>query len=227
MQPCWNAVASLCAFGVFGALGVASLPSPLLAQNAPQTRPIALVISGGAAVPLSGFRDYSDLGVHADVSLLVRVASFAARLRPEFTYSRFGLKPRPIVLLQTAPPASGLGTRMGSASMSSADVVEGYGQGTGSASTLLGLLGNVELPLASGFYLLAGVGATSVTTGATTASGDVSTTGLTYNGGAGLRFHLGAITGFIEGRMKGISLDKGRALFGDVRTVPVSFGLVF
>jgi len=38
---------------------------------------------------------------------------------------------------------------------------------------------------------------------------------------------LGAISSFIEGRVKGISVDKGRSLFSEVRTIPVSFGLVF
>ncbi len=106
-------------------------------------------------------------------------------------------------------------------------VLPGYPTTLDGASTLLGLLGNVEVPLAGGLYVIGGVGATNVKSGATTAAEDASQTALTYNGGAGLRFRLGSVSGFIEGRLKSLSLDKGKALFSDVTTIPVSFGLVF
>lgn len=210
-----------------GILGIALVGTSSAAQNASTSRPIAVVVSGGATVPMSGFKDYNDLGVHADVSLLVRLAGQSFRLRPEFTYGRFSLKDPSPSLSLTAHTASNAGGSGAVASMLASNVIPGYGAGTGDASTLLGLLGNVELPLSSGFYVIVGVGATNVRSGATTATDDVSLTGLTYNGGAGLRFHLGAISGFVEGRLKSISVEKGRALFSDVRTLPVTFGLVF
>lgn len=213
---------------LFVSLFVALPYSPLPAQDAPTTRPVAVVVSGGAAVPLSGFRDYNDLGVHADVSLLLRVSSYALRLRPEFSYGRFALKSNYSAVLLSAPAVSSAPhARSGHASLSSADVLPGYRDESSDASTLLGFLGNIELPVARGVYLLVGVGATSVTSGATAGTQDVSQTGLTYNGGAGVRFRMGAISGFLEGRVKNVSLDQGRALFSEVRTIPVSFGLVF
>ena len=94
-------------------------------------------------------------------------------------------------------------------------------------STLLGGFGNVEIPLAGGLYALAGIGAVGPSTDVTSGGRSLSTTNLSCNGGAGLRFNLGVIAGFIERRLAGISVDEGKALFRDVRTVPVTFGLVF
>ncbi len=201
------------------------------AQGNVSTRPIAVIVSGGASVPTGGFKDYNDLGVHADVSVLVRFAGQAIRLRPEFSYSRFSVKgDGPVYQLAYAPGAA-VSRAVSPSFMNGGGplmtVLPGYGAGTDGASTLLGLLGNVEVPLTAGLYVIAGVGATNVKSGATTAAEDVSQTAFTYNGGAGLRFRLGPISGFVEGRLKNIALEKGKALFSDVTTVPVSFGIVF
>ncbi|MEP7383568.1 MAG: hypothetical protein ABI910_17925 [Gemmatimonadota bacterium] len=216
---------------LFGAILVATPTMVASAQGNASTRPIAVIVSGGASVPTGGFKDYNDLGVHADVSVLVRFAGQAFRLRPEFSYSRFSLKGGgPVYQLASAPGAAV--SRAVSPSFTNGGgplmtVLSGYGAGTDGASTLLGLLGNVEVPLTAGLYVIAGVGATNVKSGATTAAEDVSQTALTYNGGAGLRFRIGRIAGFVEGRLKNIAVDKGKALFSDVTTIPVSFGIVF
>lgn len=214
-------------------LGAGSAPG--WAQGPASTRPVSVVVAGGASVPVGGFKDYNDLGVHADVSLLLRFAGQSIRLRPEFSYARFSLKDASRIYTSMLASRAGAanrsvsGTTVGGsmASGTAFDVATSAAYGNGDASTLLGLLGNVEIPLAGGLYVLAGVGATSVTSGATSNATDVSQTALTYNGGAGIRFRLGGISGFIEGRLKNIAVDKGKALFSDVQTIPVSFGLVF
>jgi len=209
-------------------LGAGSAPG--WAQGPASARPVSVVVAGGASVPVGGFKDYNDLGVHADVSLLLRIAGQSIRLRPEFSYARFSLKNASTIYTNVLASRSGEANRAVSGSLaagSSFDVATSAAYGSGDASTLLGLLGNVEIPLAGGLYILAGVGATSVKSGATNTATDLSQTALTYNGGAGIRFRLGGISGFVEGRLKDIAVDKGKGLFSDVKTVPVSFGLVF
>lgn len=202
------------------------------AQGPAPARPVSVVVAGGASVPVGGFKDYNDLGVHADVSLLLRIAGQSIRLRPEFSYARFSLKDASGIYTSVLASRVGAANRSMSGSMASTmgaarDVVGSSGYGSGDASTLLGLLGNVEIPITGGLYLLGGVGATNVKSIASTSLRDVSQTALTYNGGAGIRFRLGGISGFIEGRLKDIAVDKGKAVFSEVKTVPVSFGLVF
>ncbi len=74
--------------------------TPMLAHAQPggSTRPVTVIVSGGASVPTGGFKDYNDLGVHGDVSLLVRFAGQAIRLRPEFSYARFSVKQEAVTL---------------------------------------------------------------------------------------------------------------------------------
>jgi hypothetical protein len=203
-------------------IAAALLLAPLSvgAQFTGSTRPVSLVISGGATVPTGNFKDYHDLGMHADVSLLLNVFGQSLRLRPELTYGRFSIsdKLRSTLGLSTQARAAFLPNGRSAATVAySSDAV----------STLLGGFGNIEIPLASGLYVLAGVGAIDLKTDATTTGTSLSSTKLAYNGGAGLRFKIGGIAGFIEGRLTDIAVEKGKALFKDVRTVPVSFGLVF
>lgn len=197
---------------------VSSLPAR--AQLPGSTRPISVVVSGGATVPTGSFKDYHDLGMHADVSLLLNLFGQSLRLRPELTYGRFAIS-------DEIRASLGLSRQGALASMLAGGTAKSAALDGDAVSTLLGGFGNVEIPLAGGLYALAGIGAVGLSTDVTSGGQSLSTTNLSYNGGAGLRFKLGAIAGFIEGRLTGISVDKGRALFRDVRTVPVTFGLVF
>lgn len=195
-------------------------PVALHAQFSGTKRPVSLIVSGGATVPTGSFKDYHDLGVHADVSVLLNILGQGLRLRPELTYGRFSISDKLKSSLGLSRATRGALLPNGRASTSAAYSTE-------SVSTLLGGFGNIELPLAGGLYVLAGIGAIDLTTDATTTGSSLSTTQISYNGGAGLRFKLGGIAGFVEGRLTDIAVDKGKALFKDVRTVPVTFGLVF
>lgn len=173
-------------------------------QNA---RPIKLVVAGGATMPTGGFKDFHDYGVHADVGVIVTLFGQSLRLRPELTYSRFNMKDA----LATLTGAQG--------------TVAGPYDGD-AVSTMLGGFGNIELPVGP-LYLIAGVGGVQFKSDAGTGNSSLSETKVSFNGGAGIRFTLGPIAGFVEGRVNSISLDKGTSQFKDVRTVPISFGLVF
>lgn len=196
------------------ACAVASLlaAAPLAAQVPGSSgRPISIVFSGGATVPTGSFKEYHDFGFHGDVSVLLRLFGAGIRLRPEITYGRFSVKD---AIQSALKGTSGAGTS--NAAYSSADV-----------STLLGAFGNIEFPLVGGLYLLGGVGAVGLSSEVTTSTTPLSETKLSYNGGAGLRFKIGGISGFVEGRLANLAVEKGAALFKDVKTIPVSFGLVF
>lgn len=207
----------------FVASGMVS--APLQAQwRTGSSRPVSVVVSAGPSVPSGAFRDYHELGIHGDLSLIVTFAGQGIRLRPEVTYQRFALKSQRVAVVPLAVSPS-LDQRHVAPVLASLAPGEG-GQGS-DVSSVLGLIGNLELPLAGGLYLIGGVGASRFETGATAASGSASETALTYNGGAGFRFRLHAVTGFVEGRLQNFAIRDGTALFSDVRTIPISVGIAF
>lgn len=193
---------------------LACLPLPLLAQA--RERPIRLVVAGGLQLPTGNFADYHDYGVHADVGVLFNIAGL--RLRPELSYSRFNLKDAfdlPTVLGQSGSGAAG-----------------GAGRGPydDALTSLLGGFANLELPLGQGGvqpFLLGGIGAVALDTEATTGAVSFSETKASFNVGAGIRFRMGGISGLIEARVNSVPSSDTRAFFKDLRTIPVSFGLVF
>ncbi|MGQ0765344.1 MAG: hypothetical protein ACT4OZ_06730 [Gemmatimonadota bacterium] len=187
------------------ALALLFLASGLQAQS---SRPIQLIVSGGMSVPTGGFSDVHELGVHADVSLLVNALGQSLRLRPELSYTRFKLKD-----LQS-PSA----------------LVRGGAYEAGDVSRLLGGFANLEIPLGSGGFqpfLLAGVGAVQLKTDATGTPESFSDVKASLNFGAGLRFRLGGIGGFVEARLNNIPSDQVETSFKEARFIPITFGLVF
>jgi opacity protein-like surface antigen len=112
--------------------------------------------------------------------------------------------------------------------------LKGLGAGQDGHSTVLGGLGNLTMGFPLGPitpYLTAGLGAFNL---ATTAGGSsASTTRFGVDGGAGVRFRLAAISGFVEGRVDNVFTDQG--LSPNVQNsqnlktliIPVTFGLMF
>lgn len=193
-------------------------------QSSP--RSVAGIVSAGVAIPSGSFKEHHDLGFHAAVSALVRLSGQGLRLRPELSVSHFSIK-EPIgvvVPLSVNPAVGGLDRTRGRTA--SAQVAPDD-EGTSGASTLLSVLGNVELPLARGAYLVGGVGGTRVSSEANRSGDTVQQTALTYIGGAGVRFRLGGIAGFVEARWQNLSADDAKFSFTSVRTIPVTIGLVF
>ena len=162
------------------------------------TRPISLVISGGLTVPSGDLADFHDPGFHYDASLIVNVPGFPIALRPEFSLTQFKLK-EPVL----APNAD--------------DV-----------TNMMAFMGNLELPLGGGLYVLAGGGILSLSApGALTGGGEESSKKFTFDAGAGLRFALGSVRGFVEARIGAASYDEGKVGFSKAQFIPVTFGLVF
>jgi opacity protein-like surface antigen len=102
--------------------------------------------------------------------------------------------------------------------------------GTDGTGSILSGLGNVTVGMPVGPikpYLLAGLGAFNTKTdvaGATT-----SQTRLGIDGGAGVEFNLGPISGFVEGKLENIFTDQGIGSAQDfsTRIIPVTFGIFF
>jgi opacity protein-like surface antigen len=189
--------------------------SSALAQVA--DRPVRLVVSGGLQVPTGNFADYHDYGVHADVSMLLGLSGL--KLRPEVSYSRFGLKElADLASLNVAGAQGGSSTGVRRDELSDA------------VTSLLGGFANIELPLSSGRvqpFLLAGVGAVKVQSEETPLTSSFDATRASLNLGAGIRFRMGPISGLVEARFNNVPAGETGAFFKDLRTIPVTFGLVF
>lgn len=155
------------------------------------TRPVSLVVSGGLTLPAGDLANFHDSGFHYDVSLLLNIPGFPIGLRPEFSLTQLKLKEAP-----QAPDASDM-------------------------TKMMAFMGNIELPLAAGLYLLAGGGLLSLDTDGESASK------IAFDAGAGFRFALGGIRGFVEARMGAASYDQGKFGFEKAQFIPVTFGLVF
>lgn len=191
---------------------LAMAPAPAGAQAS--TRPIQVVVSGGLQLPTGDFGDVHDAGLHATASVVVRAAGL--RFRPELSYSRFNVKDTFQRLTGALARTGGQGGRRDDA--------------TNLLSTMLSGFANFELPLGSGGvqpFILAGVGAVQLATDATTGAIDLRETQASINLGAGVRFRLGAVSGLVEARLNNVPGANATAWFRDVRTIPVTFGLVF
>jgi opacity protein-like surface antigen len=176
------------------------------AAQARSSRPVQLVVSGGLTLPAGDLKDFHDTGFHYDASLLVSFAGIPLTLRPEVSLTRFKLKT----------------SQLGYSS--------GPGYSSGDVTQMVGALGNIEVPLAGGLYVLAGGGLLQLKTpdGSTsTSSSDISQSKITFDAGAGLRFKLGGISGFLEGRIGSASYDQGKFGYSKAQYIPFTFGLVF
>jgi len=197
------------------ALGTLSLASKAAAQGGllgggAAQRPIRVVVSGGLTLPSGDLKELHDTGFHYDASMIFSLAGLPIALRPEISLTTLKSK-------EGAVPAAG------STLVSSDDF----------RTRLLAAVGNIEIPLAGGLYAIAGVGAlnSKTTLDESVAGGQaVETAGqtaLTFGAGAGFRFHISRIDGFIEGRFGSASYERGKVGYKQAQLIPLTFGLVF
>jgi hypothetical protein len=180
-------------------LAVASL---LLLQSAPAGaigRPFQIGFGGGMSVPVSNAKDALKTGFHGQAMLKWKVPTMPLSLRGAVGYERMDLK-------SLAPGVDGTGS-----------ILSGLG------SVTLGMPVGPIRP-----YVLAGLGAFNTKTEVTGAS-SASETKFGINGGAGVEFNLGAISGFAEGKVENIFTDQGIGSAQDfsTRIIPVTFGIFF
>jgi hypothetical protein len=164
------------------------------------SRPISLVISGGLTVPSADLGDLHDAGLHYDASLILNIPGLPIALRPEFSLTQFKLKDPVLV----AP-------------------------GADDVTSMMAFMGNIEVPLGGGLYVLAGGGILnmSVPEAVTPDGEEESSNKFTFDAGAGLRFALGSIRGFVEARIGAASYEQGKVGFSKAQFIPITFGLVF
>ena len=176
-------------------------PTMLAAQmpGMGSTKPLALVISGGLTLPSGDLGNLHDSGFHYDASLIFNIPGFPIGLRPEFSLTQFKLKD------QVLPP------------------------GSDDITNMAAFLGNLEIGLGGGLYVLAGGGILSMSVPEALAPDgeEESSKKFTFDAGAGLRFSLGSVRGFVEARIGAASYEAGKVGFSKAQFIPVTFGLVF
>lgn len=179
---------------------------PLQAQSSGGLRRklVQVVVSGGLTVPSGDLKTYHDNGFHYDGSLIFNIPGFPIALRPEVSLTTLKLKKNLI-------PAG---------------TTSGYGSNSSDTKLLSGL-GNIEVPLAAGLYVIGGLGAMNLQSKLSGTTTDESATKLVIDAGAGFRFHMSRIDGFVEARMGSASYDNKKFGYSKAQFIPVSFGLAF
>lgn len=186
------------------ALLVVSVPASIAGAQFPgmagSTRPISLVISGGMTLPAGDLGDFHDSGFHYDASLLLTIPGLPIALRPEFSLTQLKLK-EPVLATPNADDVT----------------------------SMMAFMGNIELPLGGGLYVLAGGGllSMSVPESLTPDGEEESSNKFTFDAGAGFRFALGGVRGFLEARIGAASYEQGKVGFSKAQFIPFTFGLVF
>jgi hypothetical protein len=170
----------------------------------PQRRLIRFGFGGGLSVPTSHAADALDNGVNGQAYLLIDTGILPA-FRFNIGYLKFDFKD------------AILGGATGQSSILS---------GVGGMSMDLLRLGPVRP------YVTAGLGAFHITDdvddiGGVAGGGSTSATKFGIDGGAGLALRIGRLEAFIEGRVQNVYTDAGVVDGKSIRSVPVTFGILF
>ena len=187
-------------FGIAFLAGFATNGHAQFPGMAGSKRPISLVVSGGLTVPSADLGDLHDAGFHYDAALIFNIPGLPIAIRPEFSLTQFKLK-NPVL---ATPDADDM-------------------------TSMMAFMGNIEVPLGGGLYVLAGGGILNMSVPeAVTPDGEgESSKKFTFDAGAGLRFALGGIRGFVEARIGAASYEQGKVGFSKAQFIPITFGLVF
>lgn len=191
------------------ALGLALAASTAGAQTLDQaaaagsTRPIRIGIGGGVIVPREGASVYElKQGMQLEGFALVRLPGGFPPLRLTLDYAKMKFDPSSLVGVPGADDAE---------------------------RTMLNGVASMNIELLRGPvrpYVLAGVGAFSVKDVAASERFEDVNFGL--DGGAGVAVKLGPISGFVEARLQNVyTKEKGLVDTKSIRSIPVTFGIVF
>lgn len=195
------------------AVASALLHSTATAQGMPgaefNTRAVQFGIGGGAIVPRTNAR-YQDVmtGATGQAYLLIRVAPGfpALRIGADFSQMKFG------------------------------SAATGFAQSPlGTTRTQLGGIASLRFDLLPGPvrpYILGGVGAFNIRD-AIDPNGNVSASSFSetkvgLDGGVGLSFRMGRISGFLESRIQNVyTKEQGLIDTKSIQAFPITFGLIF
>ncbi len=181
---------------LFGAS--APLSAQLGAIGSAAHRLIRFSVSGGATLPAGDLKNTHDTGFHMDGGLYLNIPGFPVKIRPELSFTKLKFKDLLIPSIATTNPNT----------------------------QLLSGIGNIEVPLLMGLYVIGGVGAMNLKNNIG-ATGDSSQTNLVIDAGAGIRARIKQVDIFVEARVGSASYDKGKFGYSKAQFIPVTFGLVF
>jgi hypothetical protein len=192
---------------VVGSLAILAVASrPLSAQFEAAAQPekhlIRFGVEGGVVVPTAHAADALKTGVHGQGFVLIDLMGFPLRL--SLGYQRFNLKEA----LTNAVNQEGSSSQIG-----------------GIAGTQIDLLHTPLRP-----YIVAGVGGFNIMDQLKAANGTTSSSSqfkFGVDGGAGLSLKLGRLSAFVEGRVQNVYTESGMIDAKSIRSIPVSFGLLF
>ncbi|MGH7694416.1 MAG: hypothetical protein ACRENH_05520 [Gemmatimonadaceae bacterium] len=167
------------------------------------SRPVRIMVGGGATVPVGDFgKRYND-GYNLQGSLLFHFAGFPVNLRTDVNYTRLKLN----------------------------DLLSLYSDSYSSASAkLLGGLANLTIPLGVGPvrpYFIAGLGAFSVDPAKLSTDTLKSSVSFAVNGGAGVQLRLLGVEAFVETRVNSVYTDKGIIDRKGIQMIPITLGVIF
>ncbi len=185
------------------AAGIVTILFPLSIAEAqvPESRLLRVGFGGGMSVPTSEAGDALDNGINGQAYLLVD-PGFGFPLRFNLGYQKFDYK----------------------------DALSGGATGE---STILSGIGGLTFDLISlgpvRPYITAGVGAFNVKQqmDGLAGEGSASSTRFGIDGGAGLGLTIGRLEAFLEGRVQNVYTDEGVIDSSSIRSVPVTFGILF
>jgi len=173
---------------------------PPVSAQFPQQRMVRIGFGGGVTVPLSDAGDALKSGINGQAFVLVNAMGIP--LRFNLGYQKF-------------------------------DFEDAILNGASGESTILSGVGGFSMDLVQAGpitpYVTAGVGAFSlkdeITSGAF--AGSTSDVRFGVDGGAGLRFRLGRLEAFAEGRLQNIWTEAGAIDTKSIKAIPITFGLLF
>lgn len=164
-------------------------------------QPVRVVVDGGLTVPSGEFKATHQNGFHYGAMLILTIPGLPIAIRPEVSLTSFRVR---------EPPTA-------------STLLTDYKH----TKTVSGL-GNIELPIAGGLYLMGGAGVLSLKADTATLGRQLSASNLMLDLGGGIRFKLGErIDGFLEARVGTASFDKEKFGYSRAQFVPLTFGLVF
>lgn len=160
-------------------------------------RPFQIGFGGGVSVPVSDAKSAFDNGFHGKAMIQFKPPVLPFSVGASFGYEKFDLK-------SLAPGSTGTGR-------------------------ILSALGNVNYEFPAGPikpYVTAGLGAYNLNSSVDGVSGS-SQTKFGIDGGLGVKFGLGGISAFAEGRIENIFTDQGLNQSANTQVIPVTFGVFF
>lgn len=167
-------------------------------------RPVTVWLGGGPSTPISDFKETAKSGFSAAGALQYRPDGKPLGVRGELQYHKMDVSPE--FLAEAGAPVGVTGT---------------WSVLYGGASAVLE---SMDRNAGFGWFLVAGGGSyrvePSINDGGVTQS--TAETAFGFNGGGGVRFRMGPVGLFVEGRYHTVTIQDSK-----VTLLPVSVGLVF